>query len=485
MENMRTLKGKSSKIEMTRGPVFGKILLFAVPLLLTNALQVLYNAADMIVVGRFSSAEGAVGAIGATGPLINLMLNLLFGIAVGANVVVARYIGAGNEERTRRAVHSSMQIAILCGLVSMAIGLLFSRQLLELMNSDPQLIDMSDTYIKIYFLGVPFSSLLNYASAILRAKGDTTTPFAVLSVSGMLNVILNVVFVAGFGMDVDGVAIATVISTIASTVAVLGVMAKGDDWCRLELKRMVSFDLPTIRYIARIGFPAGVQGTLFSLSNVFIQSAVNGFGPAVITGNSIAVNVEGLAYTATNSIYQAAITFTGQNVGAKKPERLGMIMRSCYFATFCIAIITSSLILAFSRELTMLYINEETANVAAVLDAALFRYKVVITTYFLLAFMEVGSGLVRGMGKSFLSTAVSFVGSCLLRIAWIYTVFAMFPTYTVLLMVMPISWGVAAATHLICALILRKRLLKQIRLERAQTQQEAQQKQEEREMTTA
>lgn len=470
---------------MTTGPVFGKILLFAIPLLLTNALQVLYNAADMIVVGRFSNVEGAVGAIGATGSLINLMLNLLFGIAVGANVVVARAIGAGDEDWTRRAVHSSIQIAIFCGLISMAVGLLFSRQLLELMNSDPQLIDMSEKYLKIYFLGVPFASLMNYASAILRANGDTTTPSAVMSVSGILNVLLNVAFVAGFGMDVDGVAIATVISNIVSAVVVLAVMAKGDDWCRLELKRLARFDLPSIRHIAGMGLPAGVQGTLFSLSNVFIQSAINGFGPAVITGNSIAGNVEALVYTTTNSIYQAAITFTGQNVGAKKPERLGMIMRSCYFATFCIAIITSSLILAFSREVTMLYMNEETASKAAVLDAALFRYKIVMSTYFLLAFMEVGSGLVRGMGKSFLSTAVSLVGSCLLRIAWIYTVFAAFPTLAVLLMVMPISWGVTATAHLICTLILRTRLLKQVRLERAQVQQEPQPEEMPQKMATA
>lgn len=395
---------------MTEGPVFGKILLFAVPLLLTNALQVLYNAADMIVVGRFSSAEGAVGAIGATGPLINLMLNMLFGIAVGANVVAANSIGAGDEERTRSVVHSSIQLAVLFGVVSMAAGLIFSRQLLVIMNSDPQLIDLSDKYLKIYFLGVPFASLMNYASAILRAKGDTNTPFIVMSLSGLLNVILNIVFVAGLGMNVDGVAIATVISTVVSSLAILIIMAKSSDWCRLEWKRLLRFDRPSVTRVIAVGFPAGIQGTLFSVSNVFIQSAVNGFGPSVITGNAIAVNVESLAYTTTNSIYQATITFTGQNVGAKKPERIGMIMRSCYFATFCVAVVTTSLLMLFRREVTMLYMAGDTPNAAAVFDTAMFRYNIVLTWFFVLAFMEVGSGLVRGMGKSLLSAVVTLIG---------------------------------------------------------------------------
>jgi putative MATE family efflux protein len=450
---------KTSKIEMTEGPVFGKILLFAVPLLLTNALQVPYNAADMIVVGRFSSAEGAVGAIGATGPLINLMLNMLFGIAVGANVVAANSIGAGDEERTRSVVHSSIQLAVLFGVVSMAAGLIFSRQLLVIMNSDPQLIDLSDKYLKIYFLGVPFASLMNYASAILRAKGDTNTPFIVMSLSGLLNVILNIVFVAGLGMNVDGVAIATVISTVVSSLAILIIMAKSSDWCRLEWKRLLRFDRPSVTRVIAVGFPAGIQGTLFSVSNVFIQSAVNGFGPSVITGNAIAVNVESLAYTTTNSIYQATITFTGQNVGAKKPERIGMIMRSCYFATFCVAVVTTSLLMLFRREVTMLYMAGDTPNAAAVFDTAMFRYNIVLTWFFVLAFMEVGSGLVRGMGKSLLSAVVTLIGSCLLRIVWIYTGFALSPTLGVLLMIIPISWGITALTHFVCALIIRRKLL--------------------------
>ncbi|MBP5209684.1 MAG: MATE family efflux transporter [Clostridia bacterium] len=447
----------------TEGHLLGKIFVFAFPLLFTNLLQILYNATDMIVVGRFSSVQGAVGAIGSTGALINLLLNLLFGVAVGANVVVANAIGARDEERCRRAVHTSLSVGVMCGLIGCAVGLLFCRPLLIWMEADPALLDMSVAYTRIYFLGVPFSAVLNYAVAVLRAKGDTKTPFFVLSAAGVLNVLLNIFFVAGLGMDVDGVATATALSTALSTVVILVKMSRDDDWCRLEWRRLLRPHLRTARRILFIGIPAGIQGTLFSLSNVFIQRAVNGFGAAVIEANSISSNIEGLAYTSVNSITQAAITVGGQNMGARRYDRMGRIIRDCLFAALAVGAVMSAALYLARHPLISLYMSPSTAERDAILAAAELRFKIVMAPYAILAVMDVGSGILRGLGCSTSAMVITLIGACAFRILWIYTFFAARPELWVLFVSLPISWALTGGVLLLRAIWFRHRTLKAVK----------------------
>lgn len=445
---------------LTEGPVLKKIVYFAFPLMCTNILQILYNAADMIVVGQFSTVEGAVGAIGSTSALINLQLNLVFGIAVGANVVVANAIGARDEERTRRAVHTSIWTGLICGLIGAVIGLIFSKPLLLWMDADPALIDMSVLYTRIYFLGVPFTGVLNYAISVLRAKGDTKTPLYVMSLAGILNVILNIIFVAGFGMNVDGVAIATATSNAVSVIAILIKMSRDQDWCRFEMARMKHIDVKMVRKIIRIGVPAGIQASLFSLSNVFIQRSINGFGTAVVNGNAICVNLEGIAYTTANSITQASITFTGQNIGAKRYDRLGMIIRDCYLVAVAVGVAFSGMLFLFREPLFMLYMNAEDSLREATIAAATVRAYYVVIPYFLLSFMDVGGGISRGMGYSTLSMIISLLGACGFRIAWIYTIFAWYPELWVLYLSLPVSWMLTGTAFLFANLWIRKNYLR-------------------------
>ncbi len=447
---------KSREINMTEGSVFPKILLFSIPLIMTNLLQTLYNAADMIVVGKFSTVEGAVGAIGATSSLTSVFMNLIMGASTGATVVVANAIGARDRERTERAVHTSIIIAAICGTAGMIIGVTLCEPILKLMRSDPALIDMSVLYCRVFFMGVPFTTVLNYAIAILRAKGNTTTPLIILACSGLLNVILNIVFILFLGMDVDGVALATVISNVCSMAVVMLILMRDSGWCRFSFKKLRICSYSAAR-IVTIGFPAGIQGTLFSISNVFIQSAVNSFGAAVVTGNSIGTNLETFVYTATNSIAQAALTFTGQNVGAGKPERIKRVARSSYLAGVMTAVILCTVLCAFRDFFAGLYINSESGNRAEILAAVEQKFRFMITPYFLVSMMEVGANLVRGMGKSILPMVVSLIGSCLFRITWTYTVFALVPELWILYISMPISWFITATVHFISLVIILKK----------------------------
>ncbi len=447
------------EIDMTEGPIFSKIMAFAFPLILTNLLQMLYNAADMVVVGRFSAVNGAVGAIGSTGALINLFTNLIMGASVGATVVVANAIGAKDQKRTERAVHTAIFIALICGFVGMSVGVGGARAVLEWMDADPALIDMSATYCRIWFLGLPVTTVLNYAIAIIRAKGDTTTPLIILSMSGILNVILNIFFVLGFGMDVDGVAIATVISTACATAAVMTSLIRDPGPCRFSFRKLRLHGTEA-RQIIAIGIPSGIQGTLFSISNVFIQQGINGFGAAVVTGNSIAGNLEGFLYTATNSIAQAALTFMGQNMGAKKYRRLPRITANSYLATILIAVVMSAIVYIFRFPLSHLYMNQTAENADRILATLDTRFNYMILPYFLLACMEVGSNIVRGMGRSVLSMVVSLAGSCAFRILWIHTIFAVYHRLEVLYISIPISWGMTALIHLCCVLVLQRKIIR-------------------------
>ena len=462
---------KTNQINMTEGPLFGKILRFVMPLMLTNILQVLYNAADMVIVS-LSNEPDAVGAIGTTTAMINLFINIFIGFSVGANVVVARYIGANSPDRISKAVHTAILTSLIFGTVGGIIGIAFQKPILSVMGISGKLLELSSKYVIIYFLGAPFLSLTNYAVAILRAEGDTKTPLFVMTGTGLLNVALNLFFVLFLGMSVEGVALATTIANAASAAILLVHLGRSKGICRFSFRKL-RLDKTSFKSIVYIGLPAGIQGALFSLSNMLIQSSIikvnNMMTPdginyqPVVKGNSAVANLEGFAYTATNSVYQASITFTGQNLGARKYNRIGSVMRNCYLITFFVAEISAGLILLFRNPLLSLYgvVNGAAGTGEAIAySAAITRLLYMFPPYFTLAFMEVGSGILRGLGKSATSTIVSLIGSCLFRVVWIFTVFAARPTLGIIYVSYPISWAMTALIHFLCSNSVRKRLLR-------------------------
>jgi len=451
-----------TQVNLLEGNLFRKMLIFAFPLILTNLLQMLYNAADMIVVGM-SDVPGALGSIGTTGAMINLILNLFIGFSVGANVVVARWIGAGEREETEKSVHTSLCVSVIFGLGGCLLGQLVCRPTLILLGDEGHILELATLYSRIYFAGAPFLSITNFCIAIFRAKGDTKTPLYVLSASGILNVLLNLFFVLVLGMSVDGVALATVIANVVSAVVLLWKLHKDDDWCRFYFQKL-RLHKKAFLDILYVGIPAGIQGALFSLSNMLIQSSVTGInnrlypgGSAVIDGNAAGGNIEGFAYTTTNAIYQASVTFTSQHYGAGKIKRIGKVMKNSYLITFLVSVLAGGLILLFKNFLIGLYVSEPAA-----LDVAILRTDIMMSTYFLLAFMEVGSGVLRGMGRSITSTVVSLMGACVFRVVWILVIFPLFPTLECIYLSYPISWGLTAAVSFTCGqMVWRKELKRQ------------------------
>lgn len=451
---------KGSSEDLTQGPLLKKLLVFVLPLILTNFLQFCYSAADMIVVG-FSDVEGAIGAIGTTNAMINLVLNTFIGLSVGANVIVSRNIGKGDREAVSRAVHTSLLVSLFCGVICVFIGLAINRPILTLMGDQGHVLDLAVTYSSLYFAGAPFLAATNFLSAIFRAKGDTKTPLAVLTMAGLVNVILNFFFVLGFGMSVDGVAIATAISNLISAVVLTVLLSRDKGMCRFSFKklRVTKQELVDIIYI---GLPAGLQGAVFDLSNMLLQSSIIGInnvvcpgGSAIIDGNAAASSLEGFAYTATNSVYQGAVTFVSQHYGAKKYRRIWKVQRCCYLTSAVIALICMGIIFGFRPLLVGLYVDNDLA-----MQAAFTRINIVIGSYVLLSAMETGSGVLRGLGRSLTSTIVSLLGSCALRVVWVFTVFRAFPTLEVVYLCYPISWLVTSLTHLICSVIVRRRLIR-------------------------
>ena len=448
---------KSRDINMLEGPLMPKILRFVIPLMITNLLQTLYSAADMIVVGM-SDVEGAIGSIGTTSAMLNLIVNVFMGFSVGANVVVARCIGCGDRGATERSVHTAILVGIISGLLGMGIGLAVCRPILILLGDEGHVLDLATLYSRIYFAGTPFIALTNYGIAIFRAKGDTQTPLFVLTAAGILNVLLNLFFVLVCGMSVDGVSLATVISNAVSAAALLFFLSRDTGWCRFEIKKL-KISKKELRDIVRDGLPAGLQGAVFSLSNMLISSSiirVNNTmcpgGSAVIDGNAAGGNLEGFCYTLSNSVYQAAVTFTSQHFGAGKHKRMNTVIRQCYLLSFLIAEGSGLLILLLRKTLIGLYVDAPMA-----VEVAELRCRIIMSGYFTLGAMEIGSGILRGLGRSVTSTLVSLLGCCALRVAWILIVFRAVPTLTIIYLSYPISWTVTALTHLVCWACVRRK----------------------------
>ena len=448
---MRFRKG-SYEMDMTSGSILPKVLLFSIPLMLSSVLQLLFNAADLVVVGRFAeNGSAAQGAVGSTGALINLIVNLFLGLSIGTNVAVARYYGAGQHKDTSESVNTSVTISFIGGIVLAVIGYLFAETFLIWMGSPDDVRPLATIYVKIYFLGMPFNILYNFGSAVLRAIGDTRRPLIFLAIAGVVNVILNITFVAGFGMDVDGVAWATIISQAISAILVLICLIRSQSSIHFDIRKMHIYKDKLIELI-KIGLPAGLQGTLFSLSNVLIQSTVNSFGSIEITGSAVSSNIEGFQYVCMNSIYQAAITFTSQNVGAHKYRRIRKICHTCLFVVSGIGILLGCIALLFHKQLISIY-NED----PAVMARAMVRLRIFSLTYFTCGIMDVMCGMLRGLGSTIIPMVVSLMGACVFRIFWIYCILPFDRTPSMLYLSYPVSWVLTSTIHVFCYKHLLKR----------------------------
>ena len=444
-------KGQGYQIDMIHGPLAGKLLVFAIPLMLSSILQLLFNAADVIVVGRWSGSQ-SLAAVGSNTSLINLMVNLFVGFSVGTNVVVARDLGAGREEDVRDSVHTSIALSLVSGVVLMGLGLLLSRQMLELMGSPEDVIGLAAVYLRIYFCGMPGNMLYNFGAAILRAQGDTKRPLYFLTAAGIINVILNLVFVIVFHMDVAGVALATIISQYVSTILVLLTLMRDKGPLRVDL-RALRLDMKVVRRILQVGLPAGFQGMVFSISNVVIQSSINSFGSTVVAGSAASSNIEGFVYAGMNAFYQTALTFTSQNYGACECKRVDRIMGLCLLYSGLIGLVLGNLAYLFGYPLGSIYAPGQEEVIAQAVD----RLSICCTTYFLCGLMDTQVGVLRGIGYSVVPMIVSLVGSCALRLLWVATIFQLNRTPEMLYLSYPVSWVITAATHFVFFLFIRKR----------------------------
>ena len=423
---------------MCEGSIFKNLMIFALPLLAANILQLLFNAADITVLGMFvadkTRADAAVAAVGSTTALINLIIGLFVGLSVGANVIVARCVGEQNEEKSQRIVGMSMTLSLAVGIFLAVIGFFFAKTFLMWMDSPDDVIDLAASYLKIYFLGMPIMMLYNFSSAILRAVGDTLRPLIFLCVGGVVNVGFNIFFIKVVGLDVEGVAIATVISQLIAAVLTVITLLKSKGYSRFELKNM-KFKGADLLEMIKIGVPAGLQGCVFSISNVLIQSSINSFGTDTITANSIASQLEGFVYYAMYSVSLASMSFVSQNYGAGKIDRVKKTVWIALAVAGVVGIILGWGVVLLDKELCSIISDNP-----VVIELASERLWIVSTTYFLCGFMDTYGNVMRGLGKSTLAMIVSLSGSCLFRIIWIYTIFDGIHTTAMLYIVYPISW---------------------------------------------
>lgn len=446
------------EIDMINGPIMPKMISFALPLMLSGILQLLFNAVDIIVVGRFSGSE-ALAAVGSTSSLINMLTNLFIGISLGANVLSARLYAAGKHKEMSETVHTAIATAALSGVLMVFVGIFLSRPALELMDTPLDVIDLATKYMRIYFLGMPFFMLYNFGASILRAVGDTKRPLIFLVISGVVNAVLNVFLVTVFKMDVDGVAIATVISQMISCVLVLGCLYKSDSVYQLRFKKL-KIKWEYLAQIFRIGIPAGIQSTLISFSNVLLQSSVNSFGSTAMAGYTAANNIMSFLYMAANAVTQASMSFTSQNYGAKKPKRMDRVFASGLILEVAICLPLGVLAYVFGDELSSIYTE----------SAEVIKYSVEIlglTTvpYFLCGIMDVFPGILRGMGRSTVPMILCLLGTVGMRIVWIYFFFPHNRTLGYLFVSYLVSWSATIIMQLVYYVFVRKVAHREITLE--------------------
>ena len=439
---------RSTNIDMCSGSLPKKMLLFALPLMFSSILQLLFNAADLAVAGR-CVGDSALAAIGSTGALINLLTNLFMGLSVGANVLVARFVGAKQDRDVEETVHTALMISVISGVFLAVVGAFSARSLLILMDTPADVLDLAALYVRIYFLGMPIMMLYNFGSAILRAIGDTRRPLYYLAFAGCINVGMNLIFVLIFHMGVAGVACATVISQLISAVLVLNNLAHQDNACRFRFSALRIYPRK-LAAIARIGLPAGLQGCIFSLSNTLIQKSINSFDTLAVSGNSAGVNIEGFIYVSMNAWHHTTLSFTGQNYGAGHMDRVRKILAWGLLYVTLFGAGLGGVALLLRRPLLGIYTSSSEA-----IAYGCVRIGVICKTYFLCGIMDVLVGELRGIGFSLLPTVVSLLGVCGFRITWIYTYFQTHRTLETLYWSYPISWTITALLHLLTFLVWR------------------------------
>ncbi len=440
-------------LDMTKGPFLKKILRFSLPLVLTGLLQMIYNTADVIVVGRFAGGT-ALAAVGATGSLVHLILNIFLGMSMGSGVMTAKYIGAKDEDSVKRCVHSAMLLSILSGIFVAIFGFVFSEQLLVMMDSPEDVLPLSKLYLQIFFLGAPAGMVFNFGASIVRATGDTKKPLLILSLSGIVNIVLNLILVIKFNMSVAGVAIATIVSQYISAVIIVIVLLKMKNACKLDFKKL-RFHKEELKRILYVGIPAGIQNSLFSVSNVIIQTTVNSFGSVAMAGIAASSNIDSLIYTCTNAVSQTTMTFSSQNYGAKKYENFNKIYFRCVLLTIVIGGGMGALGVVFKDFLVGIFSTDP-----AVIEIGAQRLTLILPFYFFCSLMDVGAGQLRGMGKSVLPMLVSLLGGCGLRLLWIFVFFPKNPTLIYLYYAYPISWTITFVVLFVCYFIVRKQIIK-------------------------
>lgn len=444
---------KKIEIDMTSGPLLIKIITFALPLMLTSILQLLYNAADIVVVGKFAG-DASLAAVGATSALTGLIVNLFMGMATGTGVIIAQAIGANNNERLHKTVHTAMLLSIILGFIVGGIGFTVSKHLLLLMSTPEDVLPKATVYVQIYFLGLPGLMVYNFGAAILRSAGDTKRPLLILTLSGIANVILNLILVISFKMDVAGVATATIISQYISAVWVVVFLIRDNAPYRLYLSKLRIYGKNLLQ-ILRFGVPMGIQSSFFALSNVLIQSSVNTFDSIVIAGNTAAANIEGFIFVANDSSAQAAMTFAGQNYGAKKYKRIKKIMLECSLLCLIIGTLMGAAVLLLKEPLLSFYTDS-----AAVIEAGVIRINIICMFYSLCGIMGVIGNTVRGMGKSLIPMLITMIFVCVMRVVWLYTAFAAVRTIETIYWSYPVSWGLAIIAQLIYFIAVYKRKIK-------------------------
>lgn len=434
---------RKNEIDMCNGPLFGKILLFTIPLVLSSVLQLLFNAADMVVVGKFVG-DHALAAVGATGALINLLLNVFIGFSVGTNVLVARYYGAGLKEEIQETIHTSVGLALVSGVFLTLVGLFASRSLLIMTGTPADVLEQATLYMRIYFVGMPVSLLYNFGSAILRAVGDTRRPLYYLAGAGVANVLLNLALVILAGMGVEGVASATVTSQAISAALVIRCLVKSEEALHLDWRKLGLFKEKLIR-IAKIGIPASIQAVGSNMTHVLLQSSINSFGAIAMAGSTAASNIEGFIWFSMNACHQSAVSFVSQNMGARKMDRIGKSVIQCLGLVVVIGLFMGVSICFFGEQLLGIYITDPEAKVYGMAHLSMIG-----GLYFLCGIADTLVGSIRGLGNSAQSMVIYLTGACGLRIVWIFTVFRWFRSWKILLLSYPVSWAITSVALLIC-----------------------------------
>lgn len=423
------------EMDMTKGGLMGKLIAFTLPLALSGILQLLFNAADLVVIGQFSETGAeSLAAVSSNNALISLIINVSIGLSVGANVVMAQSIGSRNMERSQRTLHTSILLSLICGVTVAFIGAFCARYFLVWMKTDPVVLDKATVYLRIYFIGAPANVVYNFGAAILRAKGDTKRPLLYLFIAGVLNAGLNLIFVIFAHLDVAGVALATIISQYVSVVLVISALLREKDYCKLVLRKL-AIRKQELLDIAKVGLPSGILSSFFSVANVIIQSSINGFGYQVMAGNSTGASLEAFVYTSMNAVANAATTFTGQNVGAKRNDRVNAVLLDSCIITTVISVVLGGIILLLSSPLASLYTRDP-----MVVGYAIDRMRVILPIYFVCGIVEIFVGCLRGMNYAILPMIPSFLCVCVYRIVWVYTIFKTQHTTLILYLSYPISW---------------------------------------------